>query len=92
MTSLVDAIKTISRDESQVLVFPNPFSAETTLNLKNFSANSVIEISNLSGQILYHEKVTNINSGKIGSELPKGMYILLISDGDKRITNKIIKR
>lgn len=92
ISPLVDAVKTISSDESQVLVFPNPFSTEATLNLKNFSGNSVIEISNLSGQIIYHEKVKNINSWKIGSELPKGIYILVITDGDKRITNKIIKQ
>jgi glucuronoarabinoxylan endo-1,4-beta-xylanase len=89
---LVDAIKTISRDESHALVFPNPFSTEATLNLKNLNANTVIEVSNLSGQVLYREKVENITSEKIGSELPKGIYILLITDGDKRITNKIIKR
>jgi len=85
-------INTISDEESQAFVFPNPFSNEATLNLKNFSINSVIEVSNLSGQILYREKVDNITSGKIGSELPKGIYILRITDGDKRLTKKIIKQ
>jgi O-glycosyl hydrolase len=85
-------IKTIYNEESQVLAFPNPFSSEITLNLKNFSANTVIEVSNLSGQVLYREKVENITSGKIGSELPKGIYFLGITDGDKRITKKIIKQ
>jgi hypothetical protein len=85
-------IKTIYNEESQVLAFPNPFSSEVTLNLKNFSTNTVIEVSNLSGQVLYREKVENITSGKIGSELPKGIYILGITDGNKHITKKIIKQ
>jgi len=85
-------IKTIYNEESQVLAFPNPFSSELTLNLKNFSANTVIEVSNLYGQVLYREKVENITSGKIGSELPMGIYILGITDGDKRKTKKIIKQ
>jgi len=85
-------IKTIPNEGNQVLAFPNPFSSELTLNLKNHSTNAVVEISNLSGQVLYQEKVENITSGKIGSELPAGMYILGITDGDKRITEKIIKR
>jgi len=85
-------IKSIFNEESQAFVFPNPFSNEATLNLKNFSINSVIEVANLSGQILYREKVENITSGKIGSELPKGIYILRITDGNKCATNKIIKQ
>lgn len=85
-------IKTIDNEASQVLAFPNPFSSEITLNLKNFSINTIVEIANLSGQILYREKAENITSGKIGSELHPGMYILGITNGDKRITKKIIKR
>jgi glucuronoarabinoxylan endo-1,4-beta-xylanase len=85
-------IKTISEDEGQAFVFPNPFSSEATLNLKNFSKNTDIEIHNLSGQVLYHEKAGNLQSQKIGSELPKGIFILKITDGDKRVTNKIIKQ
>ena len=85
-------INTISNEENQVIVFPNPFSNEARLNFKYFSANAVIEVTNLSGQVLYREKVENITSEKIGSELPKGIYILVIADGDKRITKKIIKR
>ena len=92
VASQISGIPTNLREENQVLAFPNPFSSEVTLNLRNFSANAVVEVSNLSGQVLYREKVENITSGKIGSELPAGMYILGITDGDKRITNKIIKR
>lgn len=85
-------VKSISSEENEAIVFPNPFSNELTLNLKNFSINAVIEVANLSGQILYREMVGNISSGKIGSELPKGIYILRISDGNKCVTNKIVKQ
>jgi glucuronoarabinoxylan endo-1,4-beta-xylanase len=85
-------IKSISDEESQAFVFPNPFTSEVTLNLKNFNINTVIEIANLSGQILYRKKIENITSVIIGSELPKGIYILRITDGNKCVTNKIIKQ
>jgi len=85
-------IETIGNKESQAIIFPNPFSNEATLNLKSFSTNAIVEVSNLSGQILCREKVENITTGKIGSELQPGMYILGITDGNKRITSKIIKR
>ena len=88
----ISGIQTNQQKENQVLAFPNPFNTELTLNLKNFSASAVVELANLSGQILYREKVDNITSGKIGAELPAGMYILGITDGKKRTTNKIVKR
>lgn len=92
VASPISGIKKNPHEENQVLAFPNPFSNEITLNLKNFSASAVVEISTLSGQFVYREKVENITSGKIGSELPAGMYILTITDEKKRIENKIIKR
>jgi len=92
VASQISGLQTNPKEENQLLAFPNPFSNELTLNLQNFSNRAVVEVSNLSGQILYREKVENITSGKIGSELPSGMYILGITDGKKRIVNKIIKR
>ncbi|HEY3371918.1 MAG TPA: T9SS type A sorting domain-containing protein [Prolixibacteraceae bacterium] len=89
---LTVGIHQVSNLENHSLAYPNPFSGEETLDLQNFSNNTVIEISNLSGQMLYREKLKNIPSGKIGSQLPKGIYILGITDGSKRITNKIIKQ
>lgn len=89
VASQISGIPTNPREENLVLAFPNPFSSEVTLNLKDFSANAVVEVSNLSGQVLYREKIENITSGKIGSELATGLYILGITDGDKRITSKI---
>ncbi|HET6559101.1 MAG TPA: T9SS type A sorting domain-containing protein, partial [Prolixibacteraceae bacterium] len=80
-----------NEDNNYLLAFPNPFSDKITLNLQNFSNKAVIEIYTVSGQILYREKVENIPSGKIGSDLPKGIYFLGITDGAKRFTNKIIK-
>ena len=85
-------IKTVSDGEDQTIAFPNPFRNEITLNLQNYSNKAVVEVYNLSGQILYHEKAENIPTGKIGSELMKGIYLLSISDESKRITNKIIKQ
>lgn len=85
-------INNVSNQESRPLAYPNPFSSEVTLDLQHFSSNTVIEVSNLSGQILYRQKVKNITPHKIGSDLPKGIYMLTITDGNKRVTNKIIKQ
>ncbi|MEI8114570.1 MAG: T9SS type A sorting domain-containing protein [Bacteroidia bacterium] len=78
--------------ESEPMVYPNPFNQETLLNLKDFPREAQIAIYNLSGQILYQEKVQNSNSVKIGSELSQGVYILKVTDGGKQKTIKIIKQ
>ncbi|MBL7969411.1 MAG: T9SS type A sorting domain-containing protein [Prolixibacteraceae bacterium] len=84
--------KTVSVGEPDILVYPNPFVNEFTLNLKNFSSRALIEVYSLSGQIFYRGMAENNVANKIGSELPKGMYILSITDGKTRFTNKIIKQ
>lgn len=85
-------VKTILNEENKAFVFPNPFSGEMTLSLNDLNSNSIIEVARLSGQIIYREKLENISSGKIGTEFPRGMYILRINDGHKYLTTKIIKQ
>ncbi|MGE5395882.1 MAG: T9SS type A sorting domain-containing protein, partial [Candidatus Saccharibacteria bacterium] len=85
-------VNAIDNKESQMLAFPNPFQKEITLNLQSFSNKAVVEIHNLSGQLLYRRNVENNIPPRIGSELSKGIYMLSITDGNKRLTNKIIKQ
>jgi hypothetical protein len=89
---LTVGINSVTNNENYQLAYPNPFTNEITLSLQNFSNKAVVEVYNLSGQLLYHEIAENIPSGKIGSELPKGLYMLTITDGNKRVTNKIVKQ
>jgi glucuronoarabinoxylan endo-1,4-beta-xylanase len=90
--ALIVGIHPVAKEEGNILAFPNPFQEEITLNLRPFSNEAVVEIYNLSGQRLYSQKVENMGSLKVGSELPKGIYMLSITDGNKRLTNKIIKQ
>lgn len=89
--ALITDVNAVVIEESKLLAFPNPFHDEITLNLQSFSNKAIVEICNLSGQVLYHGQA-EISQAKIGSELPKGIYILSITDGDKRLTSKIIKQ
>jgi len=84
------AIEQLPEIEPQV--YPNPFSHETLLNLKDFSSEAQFVICNLSGQILYQEKNQNKNTVKIGSGLSEGVYILKVIDGKKRLAMKIMKQ
>lgn len=90
--ALTTDVSSIVSEERQPLAFPNPFHEEITLNLQQFSNKAVVEIFNLSGMRLYCQTAENLTSPKIGSELPKGIYMLSITDGNQRFTNKIIKQ
>ena len=77
--------------ETPVLVFPNPANSEITVS--NISKDgSQIRILNLLGEQVKNfntdgEQKLNINI----SDLPSGIYELLISDSEKVICKKIIK-
>jgi len=94
LTGLSDvvAIENLPVNVDDALIFPNPFSDEATLDLSNYNQQVEIEIYNLFGQRLYHEKSPNLSSVKIGTGLAKGLYILSINDGNKRINKKIVKQ
>ena len=89
---LTVGVNSVANEESHILAFPNPFHDAFTLNLQPFSKKAVVEIFNLSGKRLFHDSVENITSDKIGSKLPKGIYMLSITDENKHVTNKIIKQ
>ena len=85
-------VKDIQSKDNAGLVYPNPFTEEANLDLKDFSGESQLEIFNLSGQILYSKKIQNEYSAKIGTDLLKGIYILRVSNGKQQRSMKIIKQ
>ncbi len=83
----------IKKDKNNVpLIYPNPFSTESNLDLRNFDPGATIEIYNLMGKALYQKKVVGNSLYKIGAELTNGVYILNVTDGQKKMTSKIVKQ
>lgn len=93
-TSLPTAISTI--DEETSIVFPNPFSDELILNLQGKSEDRVIEITDVSGKIIYKlvlgnslNDVVKINT----SGFSDGIYFLMIKNQSEGVIQsmKVIK-
>lgn len=78
-----------------VLVFPNPFTDELTIDLHYQNSTGMsLNIKNTLGQTIESKKFSSQqNQIKIDLEfLSKGIYFLEINDGEERMVTKILKQ
>ncbi len=81
--------------DSEIRVYPNPFSHELRIDLKSFRGKSVqLEITNINGQVLRREQL-EITSQDIRldlSGLAIGTYLIKLKSGPQIITQQIFKK
>jgi len=85
-------IKSNQDSQNGLMLYPNPFTTETTLDLQKFTDNAEIAIYNVNGQLISRSKTSGNGFVKIGASLEKGIYLLMITDGAKKISFKMIKQ
>ena len=85
-----------SYSEISAINYPNPVTAITTIEitLAN-SANVIIEVSNLTGQLVKEIDAGQLKSGvnKVNlhtSDLTSGIYFYTVSNGNQSVTNKMV--
>lgn len=83
--------------DSDVKIYPNPFSNEINIRLYNLPAENVkISITNVLGQVVYTEKLSAQNNSVINlnevAAYKNGIYFVNISSSDYNITKKIVKQ
>lgn len=96
------SIRTVDMNENSAAVFtiyPNPIERNVSMQFdRTLNGNYVIEVTNLTGQIMYNRNIKLNNTNKVQFELanspPSGMYYLKITDSKSRLTssNKLIIR
>ena len=73
-------------------IYPNPTSSNLTIKLNSTLSSAEYQISNLSGQVFQSGIIeAGTNRVRIEQLLP-GVYTLLVTAGNKRITEKFIKK
>lgn len=88
-TTLISSVD----DKNGVYVFPNPSKGAIKLNFQKELLNVKIEVSDLSGKILYSEKQQQIALGVKTldiSDVPEGMYLLTIFSENSYFTYKLV--
>jgi len=76
-------------------VYPNPTTGAFTVEVTNtVPSNLLISLTNIQGQIVYHNKIANVVSHQeiISTELSKGVYFLSVNDGrDVRVKKVVVE-
>ncbi|MBI3512127.1 MAG: T9SS type A sorting domain-containing protein [Bacteroidetes bacterium] len=79
-------INTIN-EENNLLIYPNPASAN--LNIINISGKTILLVYNSLGELVL-EKETESDLTLDVSQLPAGVYTMVVNDDEGRVINKIV--
>ena len=84
----------INSNDFRLVAFPNPTNSDFQLNLFNGNLEKVtIRIFDMTGRLLESNILNSIdiNSKKLGANLPSGLYNVLVSQGDLSKSIRVIK-
>ena len=81
----------LSHENPSFNIYPNPANDFVNINLPDNSGNVHVTIYNMTGTVVRNISITN-NSNKINvSDIASGVYTVVINDGNKIVTEKLIK-
>ncbi|HLT33639.1 MAG TPA: zinc-dependent metalloprotease family protein [Aquaticitalea sp.] len=92
----VNVLETLSVDEfgnGNFAIYPNPNSGEFTVSLNSSSSDKImVTVYDIRGRKIYDNKFQNASNFNqtINLNVHSGMYLVMVSDGDKQATKKII--
>lgn len=77
-------------DESmKALIYPNPNNGSFTISMEDYNGDNYnMQVTDVSGKLVYYEVLNSSQSNINLNELNKGMYFVSVSDG----TNQVVKR
>jgi len=88
--NVVTSLGEISLNES-ISIFPNPMNNQLNIN-SSYNGKLDVKLYNLLGQPTAIDQINNNGSIQINTtELPEGVYLLELSNGNERILKKIMK-
>jgi hypothetical protein len=85
------SLEKIEGKEKDLLIYPNPFNAQFTINYKLERNTALLAIYNVIGEKIQTKTITQ-NATVINlSNQGNGFYFVTITDGTNRISQKIMK-
>jgi hypothetical protein len=80
------------RDERTFIIWPNPSSDEVNLSLGGQWTSAILQIRDMTGRLIHTQNVYTGQTAKLRlSELPLGVYEVIVFDGKSKSTSKLIK-
>ena len=86
------SVKERLKNNTALSVYPNPFTNELTVNYELKNNNATLTIYNLIGENIYTATLFENSTQLSLTNYDKGIYFIKIIDGDKSITQKIVKQ
>lgn len=74
---------------NDIVVYPNPFKDEVTIELS--ATNNKIEIVDVTGKVVYTNAIKEDRTTIKTTDLNKGVYFIVITNSEGRLTKKIVK-
>ncbi|WP_044210162.1 S8 family serine peptidase [Flammeovirga sp. OC4] len=94
--TVLGAPLSVNVDKLDQLVYPNPTKGKVWMKLPStFSSNaSVVEVYNLTGQLMSSSEVQNTgNIVEVNlSTMPNGFYLIKVSNGTSQVKGKVLKK
>jgi hypothetical protein len=89
------AAQDINTNVFEVNAFPNPFAKHFSLAIQSSSDDLVqVQVYDMLGRVLEVQKATvsELSTKEIGTNYPSGVYNVVVSQGDKVRSVRMIKR
>jgi hypothetical protein len=83
-------IEDAEQSDADFNLFPNPSKGIFSVQQGSINDNSLIEVYNLLGEVVYSHKQLKSEQNIDLSSAPKGIYFVKMSVGDKSKTKKIV--
>ena len=84
--------KVVRHSDEEVLIYPNPCNTMLIISLKNSTQHANIEIFTLDGRLISRESSNQANHSINVESLPKGTYVIRISNTEKTYTSKFVRQ
>lgn len=81
-------------DAPGISVYPNPSVADFNLQWKGFEQGKMLRITvtDMMGRRVYQDEVSGVSSLRFGTTLKPGMYSVTLLQGERRVTQKLVKQ
>ncbi|MDT8413096.1 MAG: T9SS type A sorting domain-containing protein [Vicingaceae bacterium] len=82
----------VERTEKQLVIYPNPFNNQFTLEYETENQSAYLAIYNLMGVKVVEQTINSSKTVVDVSNISDGIYFVVIQDGSNRLHHKIVKQ
>ncbi|MCW8898355.1 MAG: T9SS type A sorting domain-containing protein [Flavobacteriales bacterium] len=82
----------VERTEKQLVIYPNPFNNQFTVEYETENQSAYLAIYNLMGVKVAEQIINSTKTVVDVSNISNGIYFVVIQDGNNRLHHKIVKK